>query len=121
MLWGSLWGSRGGFGGAQGGQRRKPPRPDGSRDLPVTENQCSEASWLQPMRPKRYKYRCFRASPKNKFFLKNGTSGISGGSRGGSKSGGGAPAGSQGALGKVDQVHWGPFFEVLDLQEVARA
>ena len=28
-----------------------------------------EASWLQPMRPKRYKYRCFRDSPKTQFFL----------------------------------------------------
>ena len=69
-----------------------------------------ETSWLQPMRPKRYKYKCFRDSPKTQFFLQNGTSGISGGSREGSKNGGGAPAGSPGALGKVDQVHWGPFF-----------
>ena len=28
-----------------------------------------EASWLQPMRPKRYKYGCFRDSPKTQFFL----------------------------------------------------
>ena len=28
-----------------------------------------------------------------------------------------APATSQGALGKVDQVHWGPFWGVLDLQK----
>ena len=55
------------------------------------------------------------------FFLLNGSSGISGGSREGSKSGGGAPAGSQGALGTVDQVHWSHFLEVLDLQKVARA
>ena len=58
---------------------------------------------------------------KNVFLLLNGSSGIPGGSREGSKSGGGAPAGSQGALGKVDQVHWGPFLKVLDLQKVARA
>ena len=35
--------------------------------------------------------------------------------------GGGAPAGSQGALGNVYKVHWGPFLEVLDLQNVVRA
>ena len=58
---------------------------------------------------------------KKHFFVLNGTSGIPGGSREGSKSGGGAPAGSQGALGKVYQVHWGPFLEVLDLQNVVRA
>ena len=58
---------------------------------------------------------------KNVLFLLNGSSGILGGSREGSKSGGGAPAGSQGALGKADQVHWGPFWEVLDLQNVVRA
>ena len=32
-----------------------------------------------------------------------------------------APATSQGALGKVDQVHWGPFWGVLDLQKYVRA
>ena len=58
---------------------------------------------------------------KHMFFLLNGPSGIPGGSREGSKSGGGAPAGSQGALGKVHQVHWGPFWEVLDLQNVGMA
>ena len=72
------------------------------------------------MCPKRYKYSGFRDYQKKQFFLLNGTSGIPGGSREGSKSRGGAPAGSQGALGKVDQVLWGPFLEVLDLQNVVR-
>ena len=58
---------------------------------------------------------------KTYVFVLNGTSGSPGGSREGSKSGGGAPVGSQEALGKVDQVHWGPFLEVLDLQNVVRA
>ena len=58
---------------------------------------------------------------KTNVVLLNGTSGIPGGSREGSKSGWGAPAGSQGALGKVCQVHWGPFLELLDLQNVVRA
>ena len=40
------------------------------------------------------------------------------GPRMGPKRAGSAPAGSQGALGKVDQVHWGPFWEALDLQNV---
>ena len=80
-----------------------------------------EALWLQPMRPERYRYSGFRDSQKNQFFRLNGTSGIPGGSREGSKSGGSAPAGSQGALGNVDQVHWAPFLQVLDLQKVARA
>ena len=57
---------------------------------------------------------------QNVFLLLNGSSGIPGGSREGSKSGGGAPAGSQGALGKVYQVHWGSFLEVLDLQNIVR-
>ena len=70
---------------------------------------------------KRYKYICFRDYNKKHCFLLNGASGIPGGSREGSKSGGGPPAGSQGALGKVDQVHWDPFLEVLDLQNVVRA
>jgi hypothetical protein len=69
---------------------------------------------------KRYKYSGFRDYQTNQFFLLNGTSGIPEGSREGSKSGGGAPAGSQGALGKVDQVLGGPFLEVLDLQNVVR-
>ena len=58
---------------------------------------------------------------KNVFLLLNGSSGIPGGSREGSKTAGGAPVRSQGALGKVHQVHWGPFREVLDLQNVVRA
>ena len=70
---------------------------------------------------KRYKYSGFRDYQKKHVFVLNGTSGIPGGSREGSKSGGGAPAGSQGALGNVNQVHWGPFLEVLDLQNVVRA
>ena len=37
------------------------------------------------------------------------------------KRAGSAPAGSQGALGKVDQVHWGPFWEALDRQNVGRS
>ena len=41
--------------------------------------------------------------------------------QGGLQKWGGAPAGSQGALGKVHQVHWGPFWEVLDWQNVVRA
>ena len=28
-----------------------------------------DSSWFQPMRPKRYKTKCFRDSPKTKFFL----------------------------------------------------
>ena len=74
------------------------------------------------MCPKHYKYSGFSdVQPKHVFFFVDGSSGIPGGSREGSKSGGGAPAGSQGALGKVHQVHWGPFWEVLDLQNVVRA
>ena len=69
----------------------------------------------------RYKYGGFRDYQTNQFFLLNGTSGIPEGSREGSKNGGGAPAGSQGALGKVDQVLWIPFLDVLDLQKVVRA
>ena len=42
------------------------------------------------------------------------------GPRRGPKQAGSAPAGSQGALGKVDQVHWGPFWEALDRQNVDR-
>ena len=34
---------------------------------------------------------------------------------------GSAPATSQGALGKFDQVHWEPFWGVLDLQKDVRA
>ena len=94
-----------------------PGAPDGSK-LKIS---VLEALWLQPMRPKRYRHSGFRDSQKKQFFLLNGTSGIPGGSREGSKSGGDAPAGSQGALGKVVQVHWAPFYEVLDLQKVARA
>ena len=73
------------------------------------------------MCPKRYKYIGFCDYQQKQFFVVNGTSGIPGGFREFSKSGGGAPAGSQGALGKVDQVHWGPFLEVLDLQNVVMA
>ena len=57
---------------------------------------------------------------KLSFFFRMAPVGFQEGSREGSKSGGGAPAGSQGALGKIDQVHWGRFFEVLDLQKVVR-
>ena len=73
------------------------------------------------MCPKRYKHNGFRDYQKKHLFLLNGISGIPGGSREGSKSGGGAPGGSQGALGIVYQVHWSPLFEVLDLQNVVRA
>ena len=69
---------------------------------------------------KRYKYDGFRDYQTNQFFLLNGTSGIPEGSREGSRSGGSAPVGSQGALGKVDQVLGGGFLEVLDLQNVVR-
>ena len=73
------------------------------------------------MCPKRYKYSGFSDYQETYVFFLNGPSGFPGGSREGSKSGGGGPAGSQGALGKADQVHWGPFWEVLDLQNVVRA
>ena len=70
---------------------------------------------------KRYKYSGFSDFQEKRVFFLNGSSGIPRGSREGSKSGGDAPAGSQGALGKADQVPWGPFGEVLNLQNVVRA
>ena len=129
---GSSYGFPEGFGVASGAQEVALEAPRGAREerfhaqmapgtSPKLKVSVLEALWLQPMRPKRYRYSGFRDSQKNQCFLLNGTSGIPGGSREGSKSGGGAPAGSQGALGKVDQVHWAPFLEVLDLQKVARA
>ena len=115
------------FGEASGAQEVALEAPRGAREerfhaqmapgtSPKLKISVLEASWLQPMRPKRYKYKCFRDSPKTQFFLLNGTSWIPGGSREGCKSGGGVPVGSQGALGKVDQV----LLEVLDLQNVVR-
>ena len=58
---------------------------------------------------------------KNCVFSKLGPVGFSGG--GGRVPGGafGAPAASQGPLGKADQVQGGPFLRVLDLQKFARA
>ena len=51
------------------------------------------------MCPKRYKYIGFRDYQQNHFLFLNGPSEDPGGSREGSKIGGGAPAGSQGPLG----------------------
>ena len=39
----------------------------------------------------------------------------------GPKRAGSDPAGSQGALGNVDQAHWGPCWEALDQPNVDRA
>ena len=64
------------------------------------------------MCPKRYKYSGLCDYQTKLCFLLNGTSGIPGGTKEGSKSGWGALAGSQGALGKSDLVHWSPSAKV---------
>ena len=77
------------FGEASGAQEVALEAPRGAREerfhaqmapgtSPKLKISVLEASWLQPMRPKRYKSRCFSHSPKTLFFR---TSGISGGSR----------------------------------------
>ena len=73
------------------------------------------------MSPKRYKYSGFSDYQETRVFVVEWLQWDSRRVQGGLQKWGGAPAGSQGALGKADQVQWGPFWEVLDLQNVVRA
>ena len=80
VVLGSSYGFPECFGEASGAQEVALEAPRGAREerfhaqmapgtSPKLKISVLEASWLQPMRPKRYKYRCFRDSPKTLFFL----------------------------------------------------
>ena len=73
------------------------------------------------MRPKRCKYSSFSDCQHFFFFMNEAPVDFQEGPRRGLEQAGSAPACSQGALGKADQVHWGPFWEALDEQKVVRA
>ena len=73
------------------------------------------------MSPKRYKYGGFSDYQEKRVFVVELLQWDSRRVQGGLQKWGGAPAGSQGALGKVDQVLCGPFLEILDLQNAVRA
>ena len=80
VVLGSSYGFRECFGEASGAQEVALEAAKGPREerfhaqmapgtSPKLKISVLEASWLQPMRPKRYKYRCFRDFPKPLFFL----------------------------------------------------
>ena len=77
----------------EGAREKKVPRPDGSRGIPETENQCCGGLVVLAYVPNTLQiFWFFVTIQKNLFLCWNGPSGIPGGSRDGSKSGGGRPS-----------------------------